>query len=65
MVLTVEGVDEAMGGVPGKPVGTVCFAWSMGHRTYSERLVFAGDRCAVREQAVAHALDGLLRFLEQ
>ena len=51
--------------MPGKPVGTICFAWAMGHRTYSERKVFAGDRRAVREQTVAHALSGLLRFLEQ
>jgi nicotinamide-nucleotide amidase len=50
--------------VPGKPVGTVCFAWSKGSTTYTERLVFQGDRRAVREQTVAHALTGLLRFLE-
>ncbi|MET0961964.1 MAG: CinA family protein [Noviherbaspirillum sp.] len=65
IALSTTGIAGPGGAVPGKPVGTVCFAWTMGHRTYSERLVFAGDRHAVREQAVAHALDGLLRFLVQ
>jgi nicotinamide-nucleotide amidase len=50
--------------VPGKPVGTVCFGWSKGDTTYTERLVFAGDRQSVREQTIAHALAGLVRFLE-
>jgi nicotinamide-nucleotide amidase len=42
----------------------VCFGWAKGDATYTERLVFAGDRHAVREQTVAHALRGLLRFIE-
>jgi nicotinamide-nucleotide amidase len=63
--VSTTGIAGPDGGVPGKPVGTICFAWAMGHRTYSERLVFQGDRHSVREQTVAHALDGLLRFLEQ
>jgi nicotinamide-nucleotide amidase len=50
--------------VPGKPVGTVCFAWSKGEHTHTERLVFQGDRAAVREQTVMHSLQGLLRFIE-
>jgi nicotinamide-nucleotide amidase len=49
--------------VPGKPVGTVCFAWAGERRTHTERLVFAGDRQAVRQQSIVHALEGLLRFL--
>jgi len=32
--------------------------------THTERLLFDGDRDAVREQAVAHALNGLLRLIE-
>jgi nicotinamide-nucleotide amidase len=31
---------------------------------HTERRVFAGDRQAVREQAIAHALQGLLRFIQ-
>lgn len=62
--LSTTGIAGPTGAVPGKPVGTVCFAWAQGERTHSERLVFAGDRHAVREQTVVHALQGLLRFLD-
>lgn len=63
VALSTTGIAGPGGAVPGKPVGTVCFGWSMGNRTVSEKLVFAGDRHAVREQSVAHALRGLLRFI--
>ena len=64
VALSTTGIAGPTGAVPGKPVGTVCFGWSRGSTTYTERLVFSGDRRAVREQTVAHALTGLLRFLE-
>lgn len=67
--ISVSGIAGPGGAVPGKPVGTVCFGWSLAQHnhphTFTERLVFAGDRHAVRRQAVEHALQGLLRFLEQ
>lgn len=63
--LSTTGIAGPGGAVPGKPVGTVCFGWALAHHIHAERLVFCGDRHAVREQAVAHALRGLLRFLEQ
>jgi nicotinamide-nucleotide amidase len=62
--MSTTGIAGPGGAVPGKPVGTVCFGWAMGHRTHTERLVFAGDRHAVRQQTIAHALKGLLHFLE-
>lgn len=65
ITLSTTGIAGPGGAVPGKPVGTICFAWAMMHRTFSERLVFQGDRHAVRQQTVAHSLAGLLRFLEQ
>ncbi|CAN5398310.1 CinA family protein [soil metagenome] len=65
VAMSTTGIAGPGGAVPGKPVGTVCFGWTMGKHTHTERLVFAGDRHAVREQTVAHALKGLLRFLEQ
>lgn len=64
VAVSTTGIAGPTGAVPGKPVGTVCFGWSKGGATYTERLVFSGDRHAVREQTVAHALNGLLRFLE-
>jgi nicotinamide-nucleotide amidase len=64
VAVSTTGIAGPTGAVPGKPVGTVCFGWSRGDTTYTERLVFQGDRKAVREQTVAHALQGLLRFIE-
>ena len=64
LALATTGIAGPTGAVPGKPVGTVCFAWAMGDATHTERLVFQGDRQAVREQAVVHSLRGLLRFIE-
>lgn len=64
VALSTTGIAGPTGAVPGKPVGTVCFGWARGDATYTERLVFSGDRQAVREQTVTHALRGLLRFIE-
>ena len=64
IALSTTGIAGPTGAVPGKPVGTVCFGWASGDATRTERLVFTGDRQAVREQTVIHALQGLLRFIE-
>ena len=64
VALSTTGIAGPTGAVPGKPVGTVCFGWARGEHTYTERLVFSGDRQSVREQTVVHALQGLLRFIE-
>jgi nicotinamide-nucleotide amidase len=61
--VSTTGIAGPTGAVPGKPVGTVCFGWTVGGVTRTERLVFAGGRQAVREQSVAHALRGLLRLV--
>jgi nicotinamide-nucleotide amidase len=63
VTLSTTGIAGPGGAVPGKPVGTVCFGWARNDVVHTERLVFAGDRRAVREQTVAHALRGLLRFI--
>lgn len=64
VALSTTGIAGPGGAVPGKPVGTVCFAWSRGGATRTETVVFDGDRQAVRDQSVAHALAGLLSFIE-
>lgn len=64
VTVSTTGIAGPAGAVPGKPVGTVCFGWSVGDVTHTERLVFKGGRQAVREQSVVHALQGLLRYLE-
>lgn len=63
--LSTTGIAGPTGAVPGKPVGTVCFGWAISNAVQTERLVFAGDRDAVRRQTTIHALKGLLRFMEQ
>ena len=63
VALSTTGIAGPGGAVAGKPVGTVCFAWSRAGATHTERRVFGGDRAAVRAQAVAHALAGLLRLV--
>jgi nicotinamide-nucleotide amidase len=65
VALSTTGIAGPGGAVPGKPVGTVCFAWASKDAVFTERLVFDGDRRMVREFTVAHALKGLIRFLER
>ncbi|HEY5719883.1 MAG TPA: nicotinamide-nucleotide amidohydrolase family protein [Gammaproteobacteria bacterium] len=63
LAVAVSGVAGPDGGSAEKPVGTVWFAWA-GPRPRSACVRFAGDRDAVRRQAVAHALRGVLDDLD-
>ena len=63
VAVSTPGIAGPGGAVPGKPVGTVCFGWRVGDKTYTERLVFKGDRQQVRAQTVEHSLKGLLKLL--
>jgi nicotinamide-nucleotide amidase len=63
VAVSTTGIAGPGGAVPGKPVGTVCFGWRVGDKTYTERLVFKGDRQQVRAQTVEHSLKGLLKLL--
>jgi nicotinamide-nucleotide amidase len=63
IALAVTGIAGPGGGLPGKPVGTVCFAWARGRKILSETKRFRGGRSRVRRQSVVHALRGVLRWL--
>lgn len=63
VTIATTGIAGPHGAVPGKPVGTICFAWSSNGKTYTERKLFSGDRQSVRQQTVIHALRGLTQFL--
>jgi nicotinamide-nucleotide amidase len=63
IALAITGIAGPGGGAPGKPVGTVCFAWARGRKIRSETRRFGGGRTAVRRQSVAHALRGVLKWL--
>jgi len=63
IALAITGIAGPGGGAPGKPVGTVCFAWARGRKIRSETKRFRGGRSRVRRQSVVHALRGVLRWL--
>jgi len=65
VALSVTGIAGPDGGTADKPVGTVWFGWSTGvGRTTTERMLFDGDRDAVRRQTVGHSLRRLLALLD-
>ena len=61
VAVAVTGIAGPGGAVPGKPVGTVCFAWAApGGDTRVETRILPGDREAVRHASVTIALEGLV-----
>ena len=64
LAVAVSGIAGPDGGMPGKPVGTVWFAWQAPGLIRSRLEHFEGDREAVRRQSVALALDGLIAIFE-
>lgn len=67
IALAITGIAGPGGGSDTKPVGLVWFAWALRESDdiHCEEQVFAGDREAVRRQAVARALEGVKRRLAE
>ena len=64
--VAVTGIAGPDGGTVDKPVGTVCFAWSMiDTNSVTTSTEFSGDREAIREQAILMAIQGLLNIIEK
>jgi nicotinamide-nucleotide amidase len=60
IAVAVTGIAGPTGGTPAKPVGTVWLAIARhGATTSAELLQLRGDRAAVRQQTVEHALRAL------
>jgi len=61
LAVAVTGIAGPGGATPGKPVGTVWLALARagGDGAQAELLTLAGDRAAIREQTVRHALQRL------
>ena len=65
IAVAISGIAGPGGGSDTKPVGTVCFGWALeGGAAAVESCHFGGDREAVRLQAVAYALQGLIARLQ-
>ena len=63
VAVAVTGVAGPTGGSRAKPVGTVWFGFQVDGLLTSETRRFDGDRAAVREASVRHALDRLLQLI--
>lgn len=61
--VAVTGIAGPSGGSVDKPVGTVWLAWATPTEVVSALHHLAGDRAAVRQATVSHALAGLLALL--
>ncbi len=61
VIVSATGIAGPGGGMPGKPVGLVHFGWCIGERpVVCDAAIFTGDRKAVRQQTVLHALQGII-----
>lgn len=56
LAVSVTGIAGPDGGSAAKPVGLVWFGLATKDGVRTEKAIFAGDRAAVRAQAVTHAL---------
>jgi len=60
--VAITGIAGPTGGTKTKPVGTVCFAFSIKNNpTISAQYLFNGDREMIRRQAVTTALEGIVK----
>ncbi len=65
MSVAISGIAGPGGATPDKPVGAVWLAWARrGEDALARHYMFAGDREAVRAQAVMAGLDGLLELIK-
>jgi nicotinamide-nucleotide amidase len=61
LAVSITGVAGPSGGSDSKPVGTVWFGFAArGKGVETRHRLFAGDRYAIRAQAVVYALQGLV-----
>jgi nicotinamide-nucleotide amidase len=64
VAVAVTGVAGPSGGSPAKPVGTVWFGFALPGQVLTEPCHLDGDRAAVRQATVRHALTRLVQLLQ-
>lgn len=62
--VSTTGIAGPSGGTKEKPVGMVCFGFSVAENTWTDIQYFSGNRDQVRQQTVAHALKMLTRYID-
>lgn len=66
IAVAMTGIAGPGGGLPNKPVGMVCFGYSVrGGRMFSDTQVLAGDRAEVRLRTVLLGLKGVVQAVQQ
>lgn len=60
----ISGIAGPTGAVPGKPVGTVCFGFSINGKVLTETMYFKGSRTTIRKKSVNHAIKKLENMLK-
>jgi nicotinamide-nucleotide amidase len=63
--ISSSGIAGPDGGSPLKPVGLAWIGFSAAGNEYAEQFLFAGDRLAIKEQAVHSAIERLINFLQE
>lgn len=65
VTVAATGIAGPGGGMEGKPVGLVYFGWCIEDEpAVCESRIFSGDRNQVRQKTVLHALEGILKRLD-
>lgn len=65
VAISVTGIAGPTGGTKEKPVGTVCFGFSIGDQSMSTTQQFTGSRETVRKSAIEFALKTLMSSLRK
>jgi len=63
--VATTGIAGPTGGTKENPVGTVCFGCVVNEQSFSERVMFKGNRMEVRMQAAAYAVNLLYTLIEK
>lgn len=63
--VSTTGIAGPGGGVPGKPVGTVCIGYYLKGKVIAETNHFSGNRSEVRAAAVHRALSQIIELIRE